>query len=73
MVEAEPTENQDSDYAKRRLIIVVVTPGDDPSVETEPPESFATWELIAALKRAVEMIEQDDIMLRVSLEDEEDE
>ena len=57
----------------RRLIIVVVSPGEDPVVETDPPESFATYEMVAALNRCVEILEEEEILANSVPEDEEDE
>lgn len=46
----------------RRLIIVIVEPGEEPGIETDPEESFAAWEIIAALKRASEIVEEEDFL-----------
>lgn len=56
----------------RRLIIVVVEPGQDPEVEHDPPESFAPWEAIAALKRAIEIMEEEDILAALPLNEEDE-
>lgn len=57
----------------RRLIIVVVEPGEDPIIETDPPLSFALYEMVAALQRAVEILEEDDILQGIEDADQEDE
>ena len=72
MVESPPAELAEEETSPRRLIIVVVTPGEDPVIESDPPESFATWEMVAAMTRAVEIIEEDEILEKLSVDDEED-
>lgn len=69
MVETELAAEDSS--ASRRLIIIVVEPGEDPVVETDPPESFVVYEIIAALKRAIEMIEEDAIFANIEESDDE--
>ena len=66
-----PTETPDP-VQNRRLIIIVVAPGEDPIVETDPPESFAAWELEAALKRACELVEEEDFLDRIKEEEDND-
>jgi len=56
----------------RRLIVVIVAPGEDPELETDPPESFVAYEIIAALKRAIEMVEEDEVLSQLSREDDDD-
>lgn len=50
----------------RRLIIVVVEAGEDPVIETDPPESFAFYEIEAALKRALQILQEDEILSELS-------
>lgn len=58
---------------ERRLIIVIVTPGEDPGVETDPEQSFAAWEIIAALKRASEIVEEEDFLDSIARDTDEGE
>lgn len=58
-------ELESSPSPPRRLIIVVVEPGEDPVIDYEPEGSFATWEVVAALHRAVEIIEQEDMLEQI--------
>lgn len=58
---------------ERRLIIVIVTPGEDPGVETDPEQSFAAWEIIAALKRASEIVEEEDFLDQIARDTDEGE
>lgn len=60
-----PSAVQDPDPA-RRLIIVVVEAGEDPVIETDPPESFAFYEIEAALKRALQILQEDEILSELS-------
>jgi len=55
----------------RRLIVVVVAPGEDPELETDPPESFVSYEIVAALKRIIEIVEEDEILSQLPTEDDE--
>lgn len=67
----KPSEDSPSDHPQRRLIIIVVTPGEDPEIETDPPESFAAWEMEAALKRAVEIVEEDEFLAAIKEEEDD--
>jgi hypothetical protein len=54
----------------RRLIVVVVAPGEDPELETDPPDSFVAYEIIAALKRAIEIVEEEEVLSQLPEEDD---
>jgi hypothetical protein len=56
----------------RRLIIIVVEPGEDPEIETDPPASFALWEIQGALQRALEIAEEDDFAIQNAPDEEEE-
>lgn len=69
MVEEETKEVEAP--APRRLIVVVVAPGEDPELETDPPESFVAYEIVAALKRAIELVEEEDFLAQLPTEDDD--
>lgn len=73
LLDTPPCPLLSMDDPTRRLIIVVVSPGEDPEIETDPTESFATWEMVAALNRAVEILEQEEFeeSLKEGNEDED--
>jgi hypothetical protein len=56
--------------APRRLIIVVVDAGLDPEIEYEGP--FAAYEVTAALRRAIELVEEEDILASLEPPEEEE-
>lgn len=60
-------------YSRRRLIIVVVEPGEEPTLETDPELSFAGWEIIAAMKRMSEILEEEDFLADIARDLGEDE
>lgn len=71
-MQLDTDEIEPSHFPERRLIVIVVQPGEDPEIESDPPRAFATYEIVAALNRAVEILEEEDIMDRIN-GDEEDE